>query len=71
MRLTPGQRAVLDDLLAVPAGQRFSELDRLRRGPVRVSGPQMKAALERAEEIAALGMGDITRWAERKPPSNI
>ncbi|MEV6332663.1 Tn3 family transposase [Streptomyces sp. NPDC051909] len=57
--LTPGQRAVLDDLLTVSAGQRVSELDRLRRGPVRVSGPQMKAALERAEEIAALGMGEV------------
>jgi TnpA family transposase len=56
--LTPGQRAVLDELLTVPAGARISELDRLRRGPVRVSGPQMKAALERAEEIAKLGMGE-------------
>jgi hypothetical protein len=41
------------------AGARVSELDRPRRGPVRVSGPQMKAALERAEEIAALGMGEV------------
>ncbi|MEE1767051.1 DUF4158 domain-containing protein [Streptomyces sp. JV185] len=57
--LSPGQRAVLDDLLAVPAGERVSELDRLRRGPVRVSGPQMKWALERAEEIAGLGMGEL------------
>ncbi|GGV00544.1 hypothetical protein GCM10010211_79780 [Streptomyces albospinus] len=40
--LNIGQRAVLDSLLVVPAGQRVSELDRLRRGPVRVSGPQMK-----------------------------
>ncbi|MFF8653793.1 Tn3 family transposase [Streptomyces huasconensis] len=54
-----GQRAVLDSLLTVPPGERVSELDRLRRGPVRVSGPQMKRALERAEEIAALGMGAV------------
>ncbi|MFJ7784553.1 DDE transposase [Streptomyces albidoflavus] len=54
-----GQRAVLDSLLTVPPGERVSELDRLRRGPVRVSGPQMKRALERAEEIAALGMGAL------------
>lgn len=54
-----GQQAVLDSLLTVPPGERVSELDRLRRGPVRVSGPQMKRALERAEEIAALGMGAV------------
>ncbi|MFE2195523.1 Tn3 family transposase [Streptomyces olivaceus] len=54
-----GQRAVLDSLLTVPSGERVSELDRLRRGPVRVSGPQMKRALERAAEIAALGMGAV------------
>ena len=43
--LSVGQRAVLDSLLTVPPGERVSELDRLRRGPVRVSGPQMKRAL--------------------------
>ncbi|MCW2915081.1 MAG: transposase [Actinomycetia bacterium] len=42
-----------------PRGARVSELDRLRRGPVRVSGPQMKWSLERAEEIADLGMGEL------------
>jgi TnpA family transposase len=57
--LSAGQRAVLDELLAVPSGARVSELDRLRRGPVRVSGPQMKWALERAQEIAGLGMGEL------------
>lgn len=54
--LSVGQRAVLDSLLTVPSGARVSELDRLRRGPVRVSGPQMKWALDRAEEIADLDM---------------
>ncbi|MGV9378001.1 hypothetical protein ACWDRB_19405 [Nonomuraea sp. NPDC003707] len=34
---TIGQRAMSDSLLAVPAGARVSELDRLRCGPVRVS----------------------------------
>lgn len=40
--LNTGQRAVLDALLTSPPGARVSELDRLRRGPVRISGPQMK-----------------------------
>lgn len=57
--LSTGQRAVLDSLLTVEPGARVSELDRLRRGPVRISGPQMKWALERAEEVAAFGMGEV------------
>ncbi|MFD5222662.1 Tn3 family transposase [Streptomyces tendae] len=57
--LSAGQRAVLDSLLTVPPGARVSELDRLRRGPVRISGPQMKWALERAAEIDAFGMGEL------------
>ncbi|MEU2358702.1 Tn3 family transposase [Streptomyces misionensis] len=57
--LSTGQRAVLDSLLAVPPGARVSELDRLRRGPVRISGPQMRWALERAKEITDLGMGEV------------
>lgn len=57
--LSTGQRAVLDSLLTVPAGARISELDRLRGGPVRISGPQMNRALERAAEIATLGMGEV------------
>lgn len=57
--LGTGQRAVLDSLLTVPPRARVSELDRLRRGPVRISGPQTKWALQRAEEIACLGMGEV------------
>jgi hypothetical protein len=57
--LSTGQRAVLDSLLAVAPGARVSERDRLRRGPVRISGPQMRWALERVEEITALGVGDV------------
>ncbi|NEA59636.1 Tn3 family transposase [Streptomyces sp. SID13666] len=57
--LSTGQRAVLDSLLTVPPGARVSELDRLRRGPVRVSGAQMKWSLERAQEIAGLGLGEL------------
>ncbi|WP_435616135.1 Tn3 family transposase [Streptomyces coelicoflavus] len=57
--LSIGQRAVLDSLLTVPPGARVSELDRLRRGPVRISGPQMKWALARAAEIADFGMAEV------------
>ncbi|MCX4882258.1 Tn3 family transposase [Streptomyces sp. NBC_00847] len=57
--LSTGQRAVLDSLLTVEPGARVSELDRLRRGPVRISGPQMKWALERVGEITDLGMGEV------------
>ncbi|MCX5198595.1 DUF4158 domain-containing protein [Streptomyces sp. NBC_00249] len=66
--LSTGQRAVLDSLLTVPAGARVSELDRLRRGPVRVSGPQMKWSLDRAREVAELGMGalDVSRIPPRR-----
>lgn len=54
--LSTGQRVVLDSLPTVPPGARVSELDRLRRGPVRISGPRMKWALERAAEIDAFGI---------------
>lgn len=49
---------MLDTLLVVPDGAQVSELDRLRRGPMRISDPQMVRALERAAEIAALGVGE-------------
>lgn len=49
----------MDSLLTVEPGARVSELDRLRRGPVRISGPQMKWALERVGEITDLGMGEV------------
>lgn len=38
----------LDGLLMVPGGERFSELDRLRRAPTRASGREMARALDRA-----------------------
>lgn len=57
--LSIGQRAVPDSLLTVPPGAWVSEPDRLRRGPVRISGPQMKWAPERAEEIADFAMGEL------------
>lgn len=42
-------------LLRVPEGQRFSELERLRRPPTRTSGPAMVRALDRASDVLAVG----------------
>ncbi len=52
-------QARLEKLLAVPGGERFSELDRLRRAPTRASGREMVRALDRAAEIAAVGAGAL------------
>lgn len=49
----------LANLLRVPGGSRFSELERLRRAPRRSSGPEMVKALQRTEQLAALGVGRV------------
>jgi TnpA family transposase len=53
------QRACLEGLLEVPAGERQSPLDQLRRGPNRVSAPALVGALDRLQAIRAIGVGDI------------
>jgi|GEM_PF-1032960 len=45
----------LTGLLAVPEGKRTSELERLRKGPTRVSGRSMAQALDRVSELTRLG----------------
>ena len=55
----PGLPERLANLLQVPDGSRFSELERLRRAPRRSSGPEMVKALQRAEQLAALGVGRV------------
>lgn len=52
---TAEQREHLEDLLDVPEGDRVSRLERLRRAPVRVSGPALVEALDRVERTRALG----------------
>jgi TnpA family transposase len=49
----------LANLLQVPGGSRLSELERLRRAPRRSSGPEMVKALQRAEQLAELGVGRV------------
>lgn len=55
----PGLPERLANLLQVPDGSRFSELERLRHAPRRSSGPEMVKALRRAEQLAALGVGRV------------
>jgi hypothetical protein len=53
------QTTRLKALLSVPSDDIRSHLDRLRHGPVRNSGPALVEALQRFEEIRALGVGDV------------
>jgi hypothetical protein len=53
------QQARLEGLLHIPEGARSSHLDRLRRAPVRVSGPGLVAALQRLEDIRAIGVSAL------------
>lgn len=53
--LAPAQATRLDEILAVESGVRISMLERLRKGPRRVSSQQLRFALERVSEIDGLG----------------
>lgn len=53
------QRARLETLVLVPEESCQSPLDRYRRGPTRVSGSALIAALDRLAEIRALGVGEL------------
>jgi hypothetical protein len=54
--VTAKQRQRLDDLLRPAEGSRQSWLDRLRKGPVRVSAPALLVALQRIETVRGLGI---------------
>ena len=67
--ITEEQRARLDELLLVPElGGRASLLDRLRSGPVRVSGRALVQAIVRLQRVRDL---DIKLPAATVPPSRI
>lgn len=54
--VTDDQRKKLEALLTVAEGSRQSWLDKLRKGPVHVSGPALVQALQRVETIRELGI---------------
>ena len=56
---TPLQNRRLEGLLDVSEEDRQSPLDRLRHGPVRISGPALVAALKRVEEIRCIGISPV------------
>ena len=56
---TPPQRALLETLLVAPQGERQTPLDRLRRGPTRVSSPALVQALHRVAAIRLFEMENL------------
>lgn len=57
--LTGPQRLVLEGLLEVGEGVRFSDLERWRKGPAEPSGKNLERALVRVSEIRAVGLGTL------------
>ena len=58
-RPTAKQREMLERLLDVPDGARFSDLERWRKGPAEPSGRNLERALTRVSEIMAVGIGAL------------
>jgi hypothetical protein len=55
----PHQRVGLEQLVVVPDGARYSDLERWRKGPSKPSGRNLERALNRAAEIAGVGVGAL------------
>jgi len=53
------QKTELETLLHVPDGERTSNFDRYRRGPVTISGPAFNEAVERYKDLLAFGMQEL------------
>jgi TnpA family transposase len=66
---TAAQQTKLEALLQVAEGERISPLDRLRRAPTRISGPALVNALQRLEEIRAIGVSTLP--LEQIPPNRL
>lgn len=66
---TLAQRVRLDTLVQVPDGAHQNPLDRLRRAPIRVSGPGLVQALRRLETLRALGVSHVPLTSI--PPSRL
>ena len=54
--LTAQQKEQLQRLLLVPEGDRVSLLDQIRSGPTRISGPAIRATIDRLNAVRALGI---------------
>lgn len=66
---TAEQHASLEGLLTVPAGNRSSHVDRLRHSPTRISSTALVRAVQRFEDIQALGVREIS--LAHVPPSRL
>lgn len=66
---TPAQRVQLENLLLVPEGSFVSTLEQLRQSPTLQSGNGLLQALERANDVRALALPQLSRLSI--PPSRI
>ena len=53
------QKKQLKDLLAIPAGKRYSQLDELKNGPTNISSIGLTQALSRYKFIRDIGVGKL------------
>lgn len=67
--ITIEQQTRLENLLTVPPGSRGSWLERLRSGPVTVSGPSLVRAILRLKSVRDLGL--VLPTAVPIPPSRL
>jgi TnpA family transposase len=54
-----GLRGRLNGLLEVPAGSRFSDLERFRKSPAKITGLELERALTRVGDVRRLGAGGV------------